>query len=74
MLEIKAHEETWLKIVVDDQGAQEMTLQANEVRQIEAASLFNLLIGNAGGVELKLDGQPVEVSGKSGQVVNIELP
>ena len=74
LLEIKAHEETWLKIVVDDQGAQEMTLQANEVRQIEAASLFNLLIGNAGGVELKLDGQPVEVSGKSGQVVNIELP
>ncbi len=73
-LEIKAIEETWLKIVVDDQGAQEMTLQADEVRQIQATSLFNLLIGNAGGVELKLNGQPVEVSGKSGQVVNIQLP
>ena len=74
LLEIKATEETWLKIVVDDQGAQEMTLQANEVRQMKATSLFNLLIGNAGGVELKLNGQPVEVSGKSGQVVNIQLP
>ena len=74
LLEIKAIEETWLKIIVDDQGAQEMTLQANEVRQIKAASLFNLLIGNAGGVELKLNGQPVEVTGRSGQVVNIQLP
>ncbi len=74
LLEIKAVEETWLKIIVDDQPAKEMTLQADEVRQIQAASLLNLLIGNAGGVELKLNGQPVEVSGKSGQVVNIQLP
>jgi hypothetical protein len=41
---------------------------------MKATSLFNLLIGNAGGVELKLNGQPVEVFGKSGQVVNIQLP
>ncbi len=74
MLEIKAIEETWLKIIVDDQAAQEMTLQTNEVRQIQAASLYNLLIGNAGGVELKLNGEPVELGGKSGQVVNIQLP
>ncbi len=74
VLEIKAIEETWLKIIVDDQAAQEMTLQTNEVRQIQAASLYNLLIGNAGGVELKLNGEPVELGGKSGQVVNIQLP
>ncbi len=74
MLEIRAVEETWLKIIVDDQPAREMTLQADEVRQIQAASLLNLLIGNAGGVELKFNGKPVEVTGKSGQVVNIQLP
>ena len=74
MLEIRAVEETWIKIIVDDQPAEELTLQANEVRQIQAASLLNLLIGNAGGVELTLNGEPVEVSGKSGQVVNIQLP
>jgi hypothetical protein len=73
-LEIKAIEETWLKIIIDDQKAQEMTLKAGEVRQVNAKALFNLLIGNAGGVALELDGVPVEVSGKSGQVVNIQLP
>lgn len=73
-LEIKAIEETWLKIIVDEQNAQELTLKAGEIKQIEASTLFNLLIGNAGGVELKLNDVPVAVSGQSGQVVNLELP
>ena len=73
-LEIKALEETWLKIIIDDQNAQELTLAAGDVKQIEATTLFNLLIGNAGGVELKLNDTPVAISGKSGQVVNLQLP
>jgi cytoskeletal protein RodZ len=73
-LDIKAVEETWLKIIVDDQNAQELTLKTGETAQVKATALFNLLIGNAGGVELKLNGAPVSVSGKSGQVVNIQLP
>ena len=73
-LEIKAIEETWLKIIVDNQRAQELTLQAGAVKEIEATSHFNLLIGNAGGVELKLNDAPVALAGQSGQVVNLELP
>lgn len=73
-LEIKAIEETWIKIIIDDQNAQELTLKTGEIRKIQAATLFNLLIGNAGGVELKLNDVPVAVSGKSGQVVNLQLP
>lgn len=74
LLEIRAVEETWLKIIVDNQNAQELTLKTDEVRQIQASSSFNLLIGNAGGVALKLNGAPVEVDGRSGQVVNLQLP
>jgi cytoskeletal protein RodZ len=73
-LEIKAIEETWLKIIVDNQRAQELTLKTGAVKQIEATTHFNLLIGNAGGVELTLNDTPVAVSGQSGQVVNLELP
>lgn len=73
-LEIKAIEETWIKIIIDDQNAQEMTLETGDIRQVQAATLFNLLIGNAGGVELKLNDVPVALSGQSGQVVNLQLP
>ncbi|MBL0712913.1 MAG: DUF4115 domain-containing protein [Desulfosarcina sp.] len=74
LLDIKAIEDTWLKIIIDDQDARQLFLKSGEVKQVQAAALFNLLIGNAGGVELMLNGSPVEVSGKSGQVVNIQLP
>jgi hypothetical protein len=36
--------------------------------------MFNLLIGNAGGISVQLNGQPVPVPGGSGQVVNLQLP
>jgi hypothetical protein len=73
-LDIKAIEDTWLKVIIDDQKPEEIMLKPGDTRQIEARNQFNLLIGNAGGVELQLNGSPVEVSGKSGQVVNILLP
>ena len=73
-LDIKAIEDTWLKVIIDDQQAEEIMLKPGDTRQMEARNHFNLLIGNAGGVELQLNGSPVEVSGKSGQVVNILLP
>ncbi|MDJ0667732.1 MAG: DUF4115 domain-containing protein [Desulfobacterales bacterium] len=73
-LDIKAIEDTWLKVIIDDQKPEEIMLKSGDSKQIEARNHFNLLIGNAGGVELQLNGSPVEVSGKSGQVVNIQLP
>jgi hypothetical protein len=33
-----------------------------------------LLIGNAGGLEMEFNGKPVKISGKVGEVVNIQLP
>jgi hypothetical protein len=33
-----------------------------------------LLIGNAGGILLALNDQPVSVPGRSGQVVTLQLP
>ena len=41
---------------------------------MEASAGFNLLIGNAGGLELEFNGKPVQISGKAGEVVNIQLP
>jgi hypothetical protein len=41
---------------------------------VEASAGYNLLIGNAGGLELKLNGEPITISGKIGEVVSIQLP
>jgi cytoskeletal protein RodZ len=71
---IVAHENSWVKVVIDQGAASEHKLKAGEQLRLEAQSGFNLLIGNVGGVKLSLDNQPVTIPGKRGEVVNIHLP
>ena len=73
-LNINTLEETWMKVIIDDQKPIEYTLKPGERISLEAVSEFNLQIGNATGVQLKLNDQPVEINGKSGQVVTVHLP
>jgi len=73
-LEIVCDEDTWLKVIVDNAPAEEYFLKPGDKLQLAAKSTYNLLIGNAGGVSLQLDGQPVPVPGKSGEVVTLQLP
>lgn len=74
LLEIVCEEDTWLKVIADDAQASEHLLQPGDTLRLKADTMFNLLIGNAGGVSLQLNGKPVPVPGGSGEVVNLELP
>lgn len=71
---INATEETWLKIIIDATIQKEFLLKPGENAELEADSGFNVLIGNAGGVHMMLNGELVYSEGLSGQVVNLELP
>jgi cytoskeleton protein RodZ len=73
-LSIDTIEETWLKIIVDDQQSKQYRLNPGDHIELEGSRNFNLLIGNAGGIKLELNGKAVALSGKSGQVVNLQLP
>ncbi len=73
-LTIDTIEETWLKAIVDDQRAKQYRLNPGDHIELEGTRNFNLLIGNAGGIRLALNGKPVALSGKSGQVVTLQLP
>ena len=73
-LTIDTIEETWLKIIVDDQQSKQYRLNPGDHFELEGSKNFNLLIGNAGGIRLELNGKAVALSGKSGQVVNLQLP
>jgi len=74
VLEIVCHEDTWLKIIADDARATEHQMKPGDKITLNAETMFNLLIGNAGGISVQLNGQPVPVPGGSGQVVNLQLP
>jgi cytoskeletal protein RodZ len=74
VLQITAIENTWVKLIIDNKDPKEYNLISGEHIEIEASTGYNLLIGNAGGLELKLNGEPVPISGKIGEVVSIQLP
>ena len=74
VLQINALEDTWVKIIVDNQEPKEYNLRSGDQLEEEASTGYNLLIGNASGLELKLNGESVAISGKVGEIVNIQLP
>lgn len=74
ILTISAVEDLWIKVIIDNKAPSEYNLKSGENLELEASSGYNLLIGNAGGCELKLNGQPVSISGRIGEIVSLQLP
>ena len=74
LLKVVTVEDTWMKITVDRQGPREYSLRPGDLLELEASLGYNFLIGNAAGVQLTLNGKPVEISGKRGQVKHIQIP
>lgn len=74
VLQLTAVEDTWIKVIIDNKDPKEYNLSAGEHMEMEASAGYNLLIGNAGGLVLKLNEKPIPISGKIGEVVSIQLP
>ena len=74
VLHITAVDDTWIKVIVDNKDSREYNLTSGEKLEMEASAGFNLLIGNAGGLKMEFNGKPIKISGKVGEVVNIQLP
>jgi transcriptional regulator with XRE-family HTH domain len=72
-LMITCKERTWVSVVIDDTEKKEFMLNAEEMIILNAKYRFDLLIGNAGGVKLILNGKDTEFTGKSGEVKRIKL-
>ena len=74
LLRIRTVEPTWLKIIIDRQHPKEYSLSPGDRLELKATSEFNLLVGNATGIELELDNKPIPIEGKRGQVVSLKIP
>lgn len=68
-LVVRAVEPTWLRVQVDDGQVAEELLQTGAVREWSAARRFILTVGNAGGIEIDLNGKRIPPLGNSGVVI-----
>lgn len=72
-LEVTAREECWISVDHDGTRSLRKTLEPGEVQSFEAAERFSLILGNAGGVDLRINGKPARTLGTTGEVVKIEI-
>jgi cytoskeleton protein RodZ len=73
ILMIKASEETWLRITADQNQPSQILLKPGE--KIERKGLiFEIDIGNAGGIKMQFKGKNIDNLGKSGEVIHLRLP
>lgn len=70
-IQIKALEKTWVRIQVNGQPEKEMIFNPGEGGSYQASNRINLLVGNAGGLDLSLNEKKLGKFGKSGEVVTL---
>jgi cytoskeletal protein RodZ len=68
-LVVRALEPTWLRVQVDEGQVAEELLQTGAVREWSATRRFTLTIGNAGGIEMDLNGKRIPPLGAKGAVI-----
>ncbi len=73
-LSVQAKEVTWIEVAIDGKEPFDVLLKEGERIVWKASREFFLVIGNAGGVELKFDGEDLQLYGESGHVVRLRLP
>ena len=74
VLELRTLEITWVVVRSDENEPQEALLQPGEIVQWQARERFLLTLGNAGGVEVRLNGRLRGPFGESGDVArDLEL-
>lgn len=72
-LMITCHERTWISVIIDGTEKKELMLKPEEVVILNAKDRFDLLVGNAGGIKIFLNGKDTEFKGEKGQVKRITL-
>lgn len=71
----RTSEPTWVRVQMDDGSVVQELLPAGATREWFSDKRFILTVGNAGGIALELDGEPIPPLGDHGVVIhNLVLP
>lgn len=72
-LQLRALEDTWIQIQIDQRPAREILLKSGEVISSRGERNIEMKIGNAGGLEIFYNGKDLGKLGESGKVVYLSV-
>jgi cytoskeleton protein RodZ len=70
-LNLQANDECWISVSSDGRPVTRMTLERGTTQSFNAAEQLSIILGNAGGVHLTINGKAVKPLGKSGEVIKM---
>lgn len=70
-LEVGVSEQCWVSVEQDGSRSFKKLMGPGDVQHLYASEQFFIIVGNAGGVHLKINGKPAKPLGKPGEVVKI---
>lgn len=73
LLGITSSDSVWIRVKMDNIKVSEIYMLKNENKYFKAKDKFELLIGNAGAVSLKINGKELPFEGMKGSVKKIEI-
>ncbi len=71
---VKANAKTWVQVRIDDRNTRSAMLYPGDRREWSAQKGMQVVIGNAGGVSMKWDEQPIDAPREPGRVLRFRLP
>ena len=72
-IDIKAKEAAWVGIYENDKLTFARVMESGQSKTIESSGKIRLQLGNAGGIELAVNGKPTGSLGRKGQVRVVEV-
>ena len=72
-LDVKANEASWVGIYENDKLTFAKVMEAGQTKTVESSAKVRVQLGNAGGVEISLNGKPIGPVGPRGQIRIVEL-
>ncbi|HXJ41967.1 MAG TPA: helix-turn-helix domain-containing protein [Bryobacteraceae bacterium] len=70
---LRARADAWVSVIADGKPAFSGLLHSNDFREISGSQLVRVMTGNAGGLEISLNGKALEPLGPLGQVRTVRL-
>lgn len=72
-MEIAAKEQCWVSIDSDGIPSTRKLMEPGETQEFSAVNRMHVLIGNAGGIQMKINDKPTKPLGKPGEVIRMNI-
>jgi cytoskeleton protein RodZ len=71
---VEADDKVWIQVRIDDKETQSEILHPGDRREWDAARILQVVIGNAGGIRMRWNGQQIDAPRDQGRVLRFRLP